>query len=137
MRSTLQRIENANIGWIQVSFSGWNEKFYLPGYKFDTSVNGTHKVLTNKSAIAKLPMNLLVNVRICGDLVTTIKTAMFPIIPITLIELYDILKVFVVCFKFLHEWLEWTPSIKRIVVFVSLCLRVLFILWTFDAHYLH
>lgn len=61
--------------------------FNLPGYKFDTSVNGTHRMLTKRSAIAKFPINLLVSVRICGVRVTTRKTAIFPTIPIILIKL--------------------------------------------------
>lgn len=59
----------------------------LPGYKFDTNVNGTQTTLTSKSAMAKFPMNLFVSVRICGDFVTTINTATFPITPIMLIIL--------------------------------------------------
>lgn len=62
-------------------------KKHLPGYKFDTNVNGTQTTFTNKSATAKFPMNLFVSVRICGDLVTTRNTATFPITPIKLIKL--------------------------------------------------
>lgn len=63
----------------------------LPGYKFDTKVNGTQTTLTSKSATAKFAINLFVNVLICGDLVTTIKTATLPITPIKLIMLYAML----------------------------------------------
>lgn len=65
----------------------------LPGYKFDTKVNGTQTTLTSKSATAKFAINLFVNVLICGDLVTTIKTATLPITPIKLIMLYAMLMV--------------------------------------------
>lgn len=59
---------------------------YSPGNKFDNSVNGTHRIFTSRSATAKFAINWLVSVRICGDLLTTIKTAMFPTIPITQIR---------------------------------------------------
>lgn len=60
---------------------------HLPGNKLETKVNGTHTTFTNKSATAKFAINLFVSVRICGDLVTTMKTATFPTTPIILIKL--------------------------------------------------
>lgn len=65
----------------------------LPGYKLETSVNGTHTTFTSKSATAKFPINLFVKVLICGDLVTTMNTATFPTTPIILIILYAMLKI--------------------------------------------
>lgn len=69
------------------------QKKHSPGYKFDTSVKGTQTTFTNKSATARFPINLLVRVRICGDLVTTMKTATFPTTPIMLIKQYATLKM--------------------------------------------
>lgn len=66
---------------------------WLPGYKFETSVNGTHTTLTSKSATAKLPINLFVKVLIWADFVTTTNTATFPTTPMILIILYAMLKI--------------------------------------------
>lgn len=68
---------------------------WLPGYRFDTSVNGTHTTLTSKSATAKLPINLFVKVLIWADLVTTTNTATFPTTPIMDIILYATLKIII------------------------------------------
>lgn len=64
--------------------------------------------------MAKLPMNLLVSERICGALVTTRNTAMLPIMPITLIELYDILQIFGTNGRVNErEWANFRPLPKR------------------------
>lgn len=40
----------------------------LPGFRWDIKVNGTQNTLKSKLAIGKDPINLLVEVRITGDL---------------------------------------------------------------------
>lgn len=68
---------------------------WLPGYRFDTSVNGTHTTLTSKSATAKLPINLFVKVLIWADLDTTTNTATFPTTPMIATTLYAMLKIYI------------------------------------------